>query len=157
MNKTNLDYSDEVGELATQLREADEAAKRLAKHRKITPPEKPATSPTTATLSERSPAKPSSVAQPKKASEPVRQKAPKPRAQSPARRRPTAESQPPKDDPWVSASFKVRNSKKRRLHALSLRRQLSGLAPFKKQHLIDEAMQYLFDKYEGELRKVSSG
>lgn len=52
-------------------------------------------------------------------------------------------------DPWVNATFKVRDSKRQRLHKLHLTRQLEGLTPYTKQDFLDEALDYLLAKYEG--------
>ena len=52
------------------------------------------------------------------------------------------------DDPWVTDSVKVRHSKKRRLKELSLRRELDRDSPFQKKDLVDEALDYIFSKYE---------
>lgn len=51
------------------------------------------------------------------------------------------------DDPWVTGSIKIRNSKKHRFHRLSRTRELEGLVPFQKKDLLDEALDYLFEKY----------
>ena len=53
-----------------------------------------------------------------------------------------------KDDPWVTDSIKVRHSNKRRLKELSLRRQLDRESPYQKKDLVDEALDYIFGKYE---------
>ena len=52
------------------------------------------------------------------------------------------------DDPWVTDSVKVRHSKKRRLKELSLRRELDRQSPYQKKDLVDEALDYIFGKYE---------
>ena len=52
------------------------------------------------------------------------------------------------DDPWVTDSVKVRHSKKRRLKELSLRRELNRDSPYQKKDLVDEALDYIFGKYE---------
>jgi hypothetical protein len=52
------------------------------------------------------------------------------------------------DDPWVTDSVKVRHSKKRRLKELSLRRELDRDSPYQKKDLVDEALDYIFGKYE---------
>ena len=52
------------------------------------------------------------------------------------------------DDPWVTDSVKVRHSKKRRLKELSLRRELDRESPYQKKDLVDEALDYIFGKYE---------
>lgn len=54
------------------------------------------------------------------------------------------------NDPWVASSVKMRNSKKHRFHLLSRTRELEGLAPFRKQDLLDEALDYLFEKYSAD-------
>jgi hypothetical protein len=61
---------------------------------------------------------------------------------------PSSNAQPSSDDdPWVTQSFKLRNSKKHRIHRLSRTRELDGLVPFQKKDLLDEALDYLFEKY----------
>jgi len=52
------------------------------------------------------------------------------------------------DDPGVTDSVKVRHSKKRRLKELSLRRELNRDLPYQKKDLVDEALVYIFAKYE---------
>lgn len=51
------------------------------------------------------------------------------------------------DDPWVTGSTKIRNSKKHHFHWLSRMREVKGLAPFQKKDLLDEALDYIFEKY----------
>lgn len=53
-----------------------------------------------------------------------------------------------KDDPWVAATLKVRNSKKKRLKQLSLVRQLHGESLHLQKDLVDEALDYVLAKYE---------
>ena len=51
------------------------------------------------------------------------------------------------DDPWVTASVKMRNSKKQRFVKLSLERKLADKSPHEQQLLMDEALDYLLAKY----------
>ena len=81
--------------------------------------------------------------------------APKPRRRTDRREKkskhgtPSADSQlSADDDPWVTDSVKVRHSKKRRLKELSLRRELDRESPYQKKDLVDEALDYIFSKYE---------
>ncbi|QDV81084.1 hypothetical protein [Botrimarina mediterranea] len=60
-------------------------------------------------------------------------------------------------DPWVNTTFKVKNSKKERLHRLHLERQLAGLTPYTKQDFIDEAIDYVLGKYERASRARVAG
>lgn len=60
---------------------------------------------------------------------------------------------PAANDPYVSATFKIRNSKKDRLHRLHLERQLAGETPFSKQALLDEALEHVLTRYEAPTKK----
>ncbi len=63
-------------------------------------------------------------------------------------KRPEEKPAATKTDPWVNATFKVRDSKRERLHRLHLQRQLEGLTPYTKQAFLDEALDYVLSRYE---------
>ena len=145
MSKDDLDFSADLGELSAQLAQVESAEKRLSEFRG----QKGSAS---AQSKEQSP-----TCSPTK----TKQVIPSVGEKKSAKRRthqipPTVEKKYSKysrsNDPWVSASFKVRNSKKLRLHELSLRRQLAGELPYEKQHLIDEAIDHILAKYRGSTR-----
>ena len=71
----------------------------------------------------------------------------RPKSRNPRSSSPPGTLSTSNDDPWVAGSIKIRNSKKSRLHRLSRTRELEGLVPFQKQDLMDEALDYLFEKY----------
>ncbi|MCA9214082.1 MAG: hypothetical protein KDB27_13515 [Planctomycetales bacterium] len=50
-------------------------------------------------------------------------------------------------DPWVTMSTKIRLSKKRKLHRLSVLRELNGLRPSTKMEFIDQALDVVFDRF----------
>ncbi len=54
------------------------------------------------------------------------------------------------DDPWVTGTVKMRNSKKRRLKKISLHRELRGLEPHQQKDLMDQALDYIFEKFGNE-------
>jgi len=72
----------------------------------------------------------------------------RPRAASGPQKSPAAPLRPVAQDPWVNTTFKVKNSKRERLHRLHLERQLAGLTPYSKQDFLDEALDYVLAKYE---------
>ena len=58
-------------------------------------------------------------------------------------------------DPWVTMSTKIRLSKKRKLHKLSVLRELNGLQPSTKMEFFDQALDIVFDRFK--LPKANSG
>ncbi len=89
-------------------------------------------------------------ANPKTVRTPERTKAPTPIKKKSKSGHRNRESKPGRadDDPFVTASIKIRNSKLRRLQKLSKRRDLDDLSPHYQKDLIDEALDWMFQKYE---------
>ena len=146
MNKSNLDFSEDVREMNAELSQVDQAVDRMAKLRQ-TQSKAPST---------KQPLQPSGAPKPD-SDKPEREPKHHARQRAVARTRDQKRpADPNATDPWVSASFKVRNSKKLQLHELSLKRQLAGIAPYEKQHLIDEAIDYILDRYRNSDRPTKA-
>lgn len=143
-SKLNLDFGSVALDVATTIDDAVSRSEAFQKKKLQQSQQQLATKSTS-----RAGGSPSEVTLPPDSRPPRRQ-----RQRPPATRTDRDQVAAQRSDPWVNTTFKVRNSKKERLHRLHLERQLAGLTPYSKQDFLDEALDYLLGKYEASPKRV---